>query len=314
MSSESGEVSTALKKAGFVFIGIACLSPFITTALALILGILFTIAFGNPFDKRLNKPSSLILKVAVVGLGFGIKMQEAWEVGKNGFVLTLLLVATVLLVGYMISRLLKLEVKLQYIISVGTAICGGSAIAAVAPTIKAHSTQISMAMASVFLFNAVALFVFPSIGHYFELSQNQFGVWSAMAIHDTSSVVGAAQAYGREALSVAVTSKLARTLWIIPIVFLSLFLFKGERSFKKFPWFILFFVAAVFIGQYLPGSFSSGISIIARRLMVLVLFLIGSSISIEGIKTIGFKAIAFTGLLWVATSVLSLIAVLAWLG
>src|SRR6201999_1640393 len=165
--------------------------------------------------------------VSVIGLGFGMNVHSAIRAGEQGVLFTIASIATTLAFGFLLGRWLKVEQKSSFLISSGTAICGGSAIAAVSPVIKADEKQISVALGCVFILNSIALFVFPVIGHYFNLSQTQFGLWCAIAIHDTSSVVGAASKYGPHALEVATTVKLARALWIIPVALASAFLFKS---------------------------------------------------------------------------------------
>ena len=209
-----------LKKLLFIAISIFCLSPFCEAPIALLLGIVFSFAIGNPFLKYNGKLTKILLQGSVVGLGFGMNAIEALEVGKEGLIFTIISISFTLLLGLLLGRLFKVEKNTSTLISSGTAICGGSAIAAMAPVVKADNDQITIALASVFILNSVALFIFPPLGHWLDMSQHQFGMWSAIAIHDTSSVVGAAHKFGDEALKIATMVKLERTLWIIPMAFI----------------------------------------------------------------------------------------------
>ena len=223
----------------FIFTLLLCLSPFITPPVALALGILITNTVGNPYQALTPKATGLLLRISVIGLGFGINFHTALQAGKEGFVFTIISLTTTVLLGAFIGKWLKVNAKTSHLISTGTAICGGSAIAAISPIIKAEEKQISVAVGTVFILNSVALFVFPWIGHLFDLTQKQFGMWSAIAIHDTSSVVGAANKYGAEALQVATVVKLARTLWIIPMALVTSLLFKGSSGKMKIPYSLL---------------------------------------------------------------------------
>lgn len=300
-------------KALFVVLVLACLLPVIKSPVALVAGFAFRFFLGHPFEKWNKKAVGWLLKIAVVGLGFGMNLGETVAAGRDGIGLTAASIAFILVTGYFMGRFLKIPRETTHLISSGTAICGGSAIAAVAPVIRASEKDISIALGVIFLLNSVALLIFPSIGHYFELSQHQFGLWSAIAIHDTSSVVGAAHAFGDEALQVATTVKLARVLWIIPLSFLSMFLFKGDNKKVTIPWFILLFVGAILLNTYvpLPDIATTGIPVASKALLVLTLFLVGAGLSIEKIKAAGWKPMALGLTLWVLVSVLSLWAVQA---
>lgn len=295
----------------FVLLVLSCLLPQIGSPVALIAGFAFRFFLGHPFEKWNKKAVSWLLKIAVVGLGFGMNLGETLAAGKDGIGLTAASIALILVVGYFLGRFLNIQRETTHLISSGTAICGGSAIAAVAPVIRATEKDISISLGVIFLLNSVALLIFPSIGHFFELSQHQFGLWSAIAIHDTSSVVGAAHAFGDEALQVATTVKLARVLWIIPISLISMFLFKGDNKKVTIPWFILLFVGAIFINTYAgpPELISNGIPIASKALLVLTLFLVGAGLSIEKIKKAGWKPMVLGIALWTMVSILSLWAV-----
>ncbi|GAB1417139.1 putative sulfate exporter family transporter [Paludibacter sp.] len=278
------------------------------------MGIVYAQFFEHPLPQANKKLTNLLLRASVVGLGFGLNANAALQAGKEGLLLTIGSIAIVLIIGFLIGKTLKVDKVTSFLISGGTAICGGSAIAALSPVVRAKESQISVALGVIFILNSVALFVFPFIGHQLNLSQNDFGLWSAVAIHDTSSVVGAASRYGDEALVVATTVKLARTLWIIPIVILSTFIFRNKEAKIKIPYFIGFFIIAIICNTYIPGlnSFSPYLVKIAKVGLTLTLFLIGTSLSAKLIKTVGVQPIIQGLVLWVLISVGSLLAIL-WL-
>ncbi len=208
------------QKIVFILLIFVCLSPIASPPIALVLGLLFAFIVGNPFAEQTPKYTKILLQASVVLLGFGMKLTTVYEAGKEGIVFTIATIFGTLVLGYFVGKLLKVNEKTSALVSSGTAICGGSAIAAVAPVIDADSEEISVSLGTVFILNSVALLIFPIVGHWLNLSQNQFGIWSAIAIHDTSSVVGAAQIYGEEALAIATTVKLYRALWIAPVALL----------------------------------------------------------------------------------------------
>ena len=301
-----------LPKAVYLFIVVIALLGFINSPVALILGFVYTIVFNNPFKAYSHKAINYFLKISVVGLGFGMFFKETLETSKEGFSLTIYSIILTVSLGLLLTRLLKIDIKLGHLITSGTAICGGSAIAAISPVIKAKSKTISIALGIVFLLNAIALFVFPAVGHFLNLTQEQFGLWCAVAIHDTSSVVGAALGYGEEALRIATTVKLSRTLWIIPLSVFSMFLFKTKGEKIKIPYFILLFIAAIIINSYhiLPEPTTSFIVLMSKRLLILTLFLVGSTISITELKSTGLKPIILAVILWLSISIFSLIYIL----
>lgn len=277
----------------------------------MVLGFFFQLFFKHPFASKNKDAINWSLKSAVVGLGFGINANQAFESSQEGLILTIFSIAATLLLGWLLGRVLKLNFNSSYLLSSGTAICGGSAIAAISPIIKAEEKDISMALGTVFLLNSIALIIFPPIGTWLGLSQVQFGTWAAIAIHDTSSVVGAAAAFGEEALEIATTIKLVRALWIIPLALLtSFFLRKGGKV--KFPYFILLFLAAMLINTFLdlPDAFTGGISYLARRVLTATLFLVGVGISIDKIKATGWRALVLGISLWVFIGLSSLIVIL----
>jgi len=224
-----------------LFAGLLIGSLFCSPVVTLFAGILFALTLGNPFPVWSKKASKKLLQYCVVGLGFGMNFHESLAAGREGMTFTVVSVVTVMIVGVVLGRLLRIDRKNSYLISSGTAICGGSAIAAVAPVIDADENQTSLSLATIFILNAVALFVFPVIGHWLGMGQTQFGTWAAIAIHDTSSVVGAGAAYGEEALKVATTVKLTRALWIIPLSLVSALIFRQKGKKIQIPWFIFWF-------------------------------------------------------------------------
>jgi uncharacterized integral membrane protein (TIGR00698 family) len=302
-----------------LFVGfiVACLTPAVSPPIALALGLVVAFTFGNPFPQLKGKPTKYLLQTSVVLLGFGMNLSSVYKAGKDGILFTIVTIFGTLALGYFVGKLLKISSKTSTLISSGTAICGGSAIAAIAPAIDAETDEITVSLGTVFVLNSVALFLFPVIGHYLELTQNQFGIWSAIAIHDTSSVVGAAAAYGPEALIIATTVKLARALWIAPIALLFAFLYRKQHSESKakvaIPWFILLFLAATAIRTYAPSSiipslFDSLVNI-AKTGMTITLFLIGASLSRATLQKVGYWPLLQGVILWVVISVVGLWAV-----
>jgi len=299
-------------KTVYSLIIIVILLDIINSPTALILGFVYTFIFDNPFKAYSNKAIHYFLKISVVGLGFGMFIKETLITSKEGLNLTIYSIILTVSLGLLLTRILKLDLKLGHLITSGTAICGGSAIAAISPVIKAKSKTISIALGIVFLLNSIALFAFPAIGHFLNLTQEQFGLWCAIAIHDTSSVVGAALDYGDEALRIATTVKLSRTLWIIPLSIFSMFLFKTKDKKIKIPYFIVLFIVAIIINSYsiLPKPITVFIVLMAKRLLIITLFLVGSSISIKDLKYTGMKPIILALTLWISISIFSLVYIL----
>ena len=269
---------------------------YVSPPIALFLGLLFALLFGQAYPKFNKKVSKKLLQYSVVGLGFGMNLQASLQSGKEGMAFTIVSVVGTMLIGWLIGRkLLKVERDTSYLISSGTAICGGSAIAAIGPVLKAKDTEMSVALGTVFILNAIALFVFPVIGHALDMTQQQFGMWAAIAIHDTSSVVGAGAAYGEEALQVATTIKLTRALWIIPLALATSFVFKSKGQKISIPWFILFFVLAMIFNTYVLSTTEVGTTIghyindFARKSLTITLFFIGASLSSDVLKSVGIK-------------------------
>lgn len=287
--------------------------PWVTPPLALFVGLIYALVFGQPFSKLNKKLSKKLLQYSVVGLGFGMNLQASLESGKEGMAFTIISVVGTMLIGWLIGRkLLKVDSKTSYLISTGTAICGGSAIAAAGPVIGAKEEQMSVALGTIFILNAIALFVFPVVGHWLGLSQEQFGLWAAIAIHDTSSVVGAGAAYGQEALKVATTVKLTRALWIIPLTLVTSLIFKTKGQKVSIPWFILFFVLAMVFNTYVLSLSETGAAIggviasLARKSLTITLFFIGASLSRDVLKSVGVKPMLQGILLWIIISVFTL--------
>ena len=296
-------IITKLHKPTFILSLALCITPFIGAGSALVLGAIFAITLGNPFAELSQKASKVMLKLAVVGLGFAVDFNEVIEVGRSSLVLTIVSITAIIGLGEILTQVFKLNRNTGVLISFGTAICGGSAIAAMAPVIKARDHEVAVALGIVFLLNGMGLLLFPAIGHYFELTQQQFGLWAALAIHDTSSVVGASATYGAVALSIATTVKLTRAMWIIPYTAVAgVFMRSDEKA--SIPLFIVGFLLAALINTYMP-SFSSTWELInsaAKQLLVVTLFLIGSGLSLSVLKQAGIKPFLMAITLWVIVS------------
>lgn len=289
-----------------------CGALMVKPAVALFMGIAVALTIGAPYAKSNKKVSKYLLQAAVVGLGFGMNLHSAIASGKEGMLFTIVSVVGVMILGVVLGRLLKVNPKNAYLISSGTAICGGSAIAAVAPIIDADDNDTSMALATIFVLNAIALFIFPPIGEALGLTQQQFGTWAAIAIHDTSSVVGAGAAYGEEALQVATTIKLTRALWIFPLALVSILLFRSKGKKVAIPWFIFMFIGTMLLNTYvaLPEWLTSNIVMLSKRALSLTLFLIGCGLSLGSIKRVGARPLILGVLLWALISVGTLLVVM----
>jgi uncharacterized integral membrane protein (TIGR00698 family) len=303
-----------LRKTVFAALLAVSAMPFVSSALALFAGLLFAVVFGGEFPKFTRKASKYLLQAAVVGIGFGMDFSSAVRAGAGGMAFTILSVALVMLAGWGLGRLFGVERKVSYLISAGTAICGGSAIAAVAPVVKADDSQISVSLGTVFVLNALALFLFPPIGHALGLEQLQFGEWAAIAIHDTSSVVGAAAAYGEGALQSATLIKCTRALWIMPLAFVTTLVFREKGGKVAIPWFIVLFVAAMLVNTFMPESeawttFSRAAVAVSKRAMAATLFLIGSTLSVSALKKTGIRPLAHGVVLWALIAAVSLVAI-----
>ena len=298
-----------------------CLFPFdkigmrdyFTPAVALFLGLIFAFIFECPFPKFNKKTSKYLLQAAVVGLGFGMNVNESLRSGSEGMLFTVISVVGVMAVGVTVGWWLHINRKTTYLISSGTAICGGSAIAAVGPVLRATENEMGVSLGVIFILNAIALFIFPPIGHFFEMSQAQFGTWAAIAIHDTSSVVGAGQAYGPEALQLATLIKLTRALWIIPLALVTMAVFRDKTAKISIPWFIFLFILAMVANTYLgiPQQVSEWLVWLAKKGMVVTLLLIGASLSLKAVRSVGAKPMLLAVLLWMVIGISSFLVVRA---
>ena len=292
----------------YLLLAFVCLTPWISPPIALFLGLAFALTLGSPFPVFTKKASKYLLQIAVIGLGFGMNLHESLKAGTDGILFTIISVVSVIIIGILVGKFYKVDKVTSYLISSGTAICGGSAIAAVGPIVRADESQMSVSLATVFVLNAIALFIFPTIGHWLNLSQIQFGTWAAIAIHDTSSVVGAGSAYGEEALKVATTVKLTRALWIIPLSIFTTFYFKSKGDKLYIPWFILFFIIAMLLNTYLniPTKITSSIVAVSRQCLTLTLFFIGAGLSRNTLKNVGSKPLLLGISLWIFIGLVSL--------
>ena len=289
-------------------------SSWVTPPIALFLGLAFALLCGQAYPKFNKKVSKKLLQYSVVGLGFGMNLHASLASGKEGMMFTIISVIGTMIIGMFIGRkILKVNRDTSYLISSGTAICGGSAIAAVGPVIKAKDSDMSVALATIFVLNAIALFIFPVMGDWLGLTQQEFGTWAAIAIHDTSSVVGAGAAYGEEALQVATTIKLTRALWIIPLALVTSVIFKNGGKKISIPWFILWFIVAILLNTYILDSVpevGKAISGLARKGLIITMFFIGASLSTDVLKAVGVKPLLQGVLLWLVISIGSLTYIL----
>jgi len=299
---------TPVVKIVYVILALFCLTPFISAPVALFLGLAFTLILGSPFPRFNKTASTYLLQVSVVGLGFGMNLLDSLRAGSDGMLFTLFSVVSVMFIGILLGKWLGVTKIPSYLIASGTAICGGSAIAAVGPIAKANESEMSVSLATIFVLNAIALFLFPVLGHWMNLSQHQFGMWAAIAIHDTSSVVGAGATYGEEALKVATTVKLTRALWIIPLSVFTSFYFKSKGDKVFIPWFIFFFILAMVLNTYvaIPTVLTRSIVSVSRQCLTLTLFFIGAGLSRETIKLVGAKPLVLGVTLWFFIAVISL--------
>ena len=289
-----------------------CVSPWASPPVALALGLVLAQTVGNPFLARTRALTPKLLQYSVVGLGFGMNAHAAVAAGREGLWFTVASIVGTLGLGFVLGRGLGLGRRVSHLIACGTAICGGSAIAAVGPVLGAKNEEMSVALGTVFVLNAVALMLFPPIGHALAMTQHQFGLWCAIAIHDTSSVVGAAAAYGSQALEVATTVKLARALWIIPVALGTAALFKQKEVKVKLPYFILGFVAAMLFNTWVPTAQPVGQVLVrlAKIGLTVTLFFIGAGLSVSVVKAVGVRPLVLGALLWLVVSGASLLAIM----
>lgn len=298
-----------LRKILFIMCLALCIAPWVGTATALTMGVLFSLVLGNPWLQKSGHFSKIILQLSVVGLGFGVGLEDVIRTGKDSVVYTIVGICFTLTLGYVLGKLFKTDKNTSALISFGTAICGGSAIAAMAPVLRAKSDETAVALATVFTLNSVALLLFPLVGHLLQLDQDIFGTWAGLAIHDTSSVVGAASAYGAQALSVGTTVKLTRAIWIAPVVFGTALLKKSEQK-AKVPLFIIGFILAATIRTLLPqyGHYWGDLAAIAKQCLVVTLFLVGAGLSREVLRNVGIRPLLQGITLWLLVSGFTLIA------
>jgi len=290
-----------------------CLTKWATTPIALALGLALALTIGQPLPRSTtSRATKLLLQASVVGLGFGANLHAVLDAGRDGLLFTIATIAGTLLLGFLLGRALKIERTTAHLISSGTAICGGSAIAAVGPVLGATDEEMSVSLGTVFILNAIALFIFPPIGRALAMSQHQFGIWAAIAIHDTSSVVGAAQRFGFEAQKIATTVKLTRALWIVPLTLATAAAFRKRSARIAIPWFIGFYVIASVILTYalLPAWLCADLVKIAQVGLKITLFLIGAGLSRSAIAAVGARPLILGVMLWIAISLASLWSVL----
>ncbi|MGB2900084.1 MAG: putative sulfate exporter family transporter [Candidatus Acidiferrum sp.] len=291
----------------FVLALVLSLTGLFSPPVALLSGILFGLLFTHPFAQPSRTAARILLQVSVVALGFGMNLFEVLKAGRSGFIYTALGISFAFLAGTALAKLLQVRGNTSFLITTGTAICGGSAIAAIGPIVQANEEEMAVSLGTVFILNSVALLIFPPIGNALHLSQSQFGLWAALAIHDTSSVVGAATKYGAQALIVGTTVKLARALWIVPLALVTAAV-KRHRARIQFPWFILFFVFAALANTYLPAQHSATKTFftLGRFGLTATLFLIGTGVSRRTLKEVGWRPLLQGVLLWVAVGLTSL--------
>ena len=311
-SINSLKINPTLQQIIFAVLLLVCMSSYISPPVALLLGLVLANLSGHPFLHLNHKATNILLQISVVGLGFGMNINSALAAGKEGFLFTIASIFSTLILGTFLGKWFKIEKKTSHLISCGTAICGGSAIAAIAPVIQSDEKQTSVALGVIFILNSVALFLFPAVGHWLGLSQTEFGLWCAIAIHDTSSVVGAASKYGPEVLQIATTVKLARALWIIPVALITSVIFKNKSSKLKIPYFIGLFILAMIMNTYVPQTaiIAPHLVSIAKIGLTVTLFLIGAGLNLNALKSVGILPLLQGISLWIFIAIGSLAAIL----
>ncbi|MDP9339648.1 MAG: putative sulfate exporter family transporter [Acidobacteriota bacterium] len=297
----------------FIAALILCFSGWVSPPMALSVGIIFGLMLRHPYSERSRSVARVLLQVSVVALGFGMNLHEVVKAGRSGFIYTALGISFSMMAGLALGKILRISGNSSYLITSGTAICGGSAIAAIGPILRANDEEIAVSLGTVFILNSIALLTFPPIGNALHLTQSQFGLWAALAIHDTSSVVGAAAKYGQEALMIGTTVKLARALWIVPLALATAAVKRGGKARIALPWFILFFCLAAVVHTYYPaGARFDAWAFNAGKLgLTATLFLIGTGISVKTLKSVGWRPLLQGVVLWivVASATLYLIMV-----
>jgi uncharacterized integral membrane protein (TIGR00698 family) len=304
---------SAFRVAIFVAAVAFCLTPWASPPIALAIGLAIALTIGQPLPRQTtSRATKLLLQASVVGLGFAANLHTVIDAGRDGILFTIATIGGTLILGYLLGRAMKIERTTAHLISSGTAICGGSAIAAVGPVLGATDEEMSVSLGTVFILNSIALFVFPPIGHALHMTQRQFGIWSAIAIHDTSSVVGAAQRFGIEAQKIATTVKLTRALWIVPLTLATAAVFRKRSARIAIPWFIGYYVVASVLRTYgvVPVAICDDIAMLARIGLTVTLFLIGAGLSRKAIAAVGARPLILGVLLWVAISLASVWSVL----
>jgi uncharacterized integral membrane protein (TIGR00698 family) len=291
----------------FILALILCVSGWISPPVALTLGIIFGLSVRHPYPHFSRSAARILLQVSVVALGFGMNLHEIVKAGRSGFIYTALGISFSLIAGLAIGKFLRIGGNASYLITAGTAICGGSAIAAIGPILRADDEEMAVSLGTVFILNSIALLTFPPIGNVLHLTQSQFGLWAALAIHDTSSVVGAAAKYGAQALVVGTTVKLARALWIVPLALVTAAV-KHNKTRVPMPWFILFFCLAAVVNTYIPafGNFDRWAFSAGRLGLTATLFLIGTGISVATLKSVGWRPLLQGVLLWIMVATVTL--------
>jgi uncharacterized integral membrane protein (TIGR00698 family) len=282
------------------FVGvILAATGLVSPPIALLGGLIYGFAIEHPFHVESKRLAKFLLQAAVVALGFGMNLHEVVQAGRSGFFYTAVSITAAMLLGLGLGYFIQVDRKPSFLISAGTAICGGSAIAAVGPIADANEEEMAVALGTVFILNSVALFLFPVLGYIFHMTQEQFGLWSALAIHDTSSVVGAATKYGPEALAIATTIKLARALWIVPLSFVTAIALKSKAR-VQWPWFILLFCVAALVNTALPAFHPAFavMSHIGKIALTVTLFLIGTGLNRKTLQSVGFRPLLQGATLW----------------
>jgi len=289
-----------------------CLTPWASPPVALLAGLFFGAIASHPYPGESRQISKYLLQAAVVGLGFGMNLHQVLRAGRSGFVYTAAGIAFALAVGTFLGTLMKVDSRASFLISTGTAICGGSAIAAVGPVLGASEDEMSVSLGTIFLLNSIALLTFPAIGNALKLSQSQFGLWAALAIHDTSSVVGACAKFGVAALAVGTTVKLARALWIVPVT-VATAVKTGSKTRIQWPWFILLFCLAAMANTYFLEGLPvyQFLSRVGKLMLIFTLFLIGATLSPAALRKVGPRPLLQGVLLWIVVAVTSLVAIRA---
>jgi len=303
---------STLQRPFYVLMLLLSVTPWCGPATALTVGILSSIVIGNPWPKESARWSKRLLQLSVIGLGFGVGIVDVWTAGREAVLYTPISITLIVAAGLLLGRLFRTPKRTSALIAFGTAICGGSAIAAMAPVIKADDEEIAISLATVFSLNAAALLIFPSLGHIFSLTERQFGLWAALAIHDTSSVVGAASVYGASALAIGTTVKLARAVWIAPAALIAS-RFSHTQTKTRIPLFIIGFIAAASVRSMLPSMLHvwQTLAVVARQGLVMTLFLIGTGLCREVLCQVGIRPLALGIVLWMIVSASMLTVIIA---